>query len=74
MLANERNRARLTQEQLAAELGVDQIAISNVENGQPALSDAKIDQLFKRLNLAKASGHAAFLKWWRANSKALTVS
>jgi transcriptional regulator with XRE-family HTH domain len=74
MLANERNRAGLTQEQLAAEIGVDQVDISLVENGNPGISDAKIDALFKRLNLSKAKGHAAFLKWWRANGKALTVT
>ncbi len=73
MLCNERNRAKLTQEQLAQGIGVQQIQISLIENGDPSaeITDAKIDALFKQLDLAEAEGHAAFLKWWRANAKSL---
>jgi transcriptional regulator with XRE-family HTH domain len=72
MLCFQRVRWNLTQDELAAELGVDQIQVSNVENGSPSgLTDAKIDALFKRLDLADATGHAAFLKWWNRHERDL---
>lgn len=72
MLCNERNRVKLTQEDLAAELGVQQVQISEMENGRPPrITNAKIDALFERLALGKAKGHVAFLKWWRAHGDSL---
>lgn len=69
IVAVERNRKRLTQWDLAAEIGIDQIDISRIENGQPAgISDAKIDKLFTRLALPKDGVHCHFIKWWQKNS------
>jgi predicted XRE-type DNA-binding protein len=65
----QRNRWRLTQDELAQALGVDQIDISNIENGRPAaISDARIDALFNQLDLKDGRVHANFVKWWRDNS------
>ena len=50
LLAIQRNRNKLTQEDLAAEVGVDQIDVSRLENGEPSgLSNAKIDAVFSGL-------------------------
>ena len=66
LLAIERNRWRLTQEELADELGVGQIAISHMENGRPAaIPDPAFDALFKRFELTSGGAHADFLEWWR---------
>lgn len=69
MLANERNRHRLTQDELGRRSGIAQVDISQIENGfvPPRVTDAKIDSLFSQINLGAATGHAAFLKWWRDN-------
>jgi hypothetical protein len=66
LLAIERNRWRLTQEELADELGVGQITISRMENGLPAgIPDDAFDALFERFELTSGGVHANFLKWWR---------
>lgn len=67
MLANERNRHRLTQDELGRRAGIAQVDISHIENGfvPPRVTDTKIDNLFSQVNLGTATGHAAFLKWWR---------
>lgn len=69
LLAVQRNRLDWTQWDLAAELGIEQIDISRIENGEPTgVSDQKIDQLFTQLELEADSCHANFIKWWRKNS------
>ena len=69
LVAIQRNRSRLTQYELAQEIGVDQTDVSNVENGRPApMSNAKVDALFSRLDLPANAAHANYLKWWRDNS------
>ncbi len=69
LLAIERNRSRVKQWDLAQEVGMDQIDISRLENGQPAgVTDAAVDALFGRLGLADGEVHANFVKWWRDNS------
>lgn len=66
LLAIERNRWRLTQEELAEELGVGQIAISHMENGRPAaIPDDAFEAVFERFELTGSGVHANFLKWWR---------
>ena len=35
----------------------------------PAISNAKIDALFKRLGLPANGLHANYVKWWRDNAK-----
>jgi DNA-binding XRE family transcriptional regulator len=69
LVAVERNRQRLTQWDLAGEIGTDQIAVSQVENGQPTqMTNAEIDSMLSRLELPAGGVHASFLKWWRDNS------
>jgi transcriptional regulator with XRE-family HTH domain len=71
MLCNERNRAKLTQEQLGNEVGIEQAYISKIENGNappPSVTNTDIDRLFRRLGLITARGHASFLKWWHDNA------
>ncbi len=68
-VAVQRNRAGLSQGDLAAAIGVEQPQLSDIENGAPArFAPAKIDALFKRLDLTDLDGHAAFLKWWASNA------
>ena len=70
LLAIERNRRRLTQWDLAEEVGMEQIDISRLENGQPSrVTDAAVEALFDQLGLSSDSAvHANFVKWWRDNS------
>ena len=71
IVAVERNRQRRTQGELALKVGLNQIDISAIENGQPppaSTSDATIDKLFRELGLSPKSLHANYLKWWRDNS------
>ncbi len=69
LLAIQRNRGRMTQDFLGKVVGIDQIDISRVENGQPlAVTDAKIDALFGRLGLSGGEMQANFVKWWRDNA------
>lgn len=72
MICFQRVRWDWTQDELASELSVDQIQISNVERGQAStLSDAKIDALFRKLDLRDAAGLADFIKWWNKHQKTL---
>ncbi len=67
LLAIERNRKEWSQGDLGTAVGVDQVDVSNVENGFPigSVTDAKIDALFKKLGLGSATKQASFVKWWR---------
>src|SRR5438034_52261 len=73
MLNNERNRHGLTQDELGRRAGIAQEDISIIENGSvpSRVADAQIDVLFRQINLGNATGHAAFLKWWRDNAEKL---
>lgn len=69
MLAVERNRWRLTQSDLAAAVGIDQVDVSSLENGRPTgVSDRSIEAVFRTLQLPPKSAQASFVKWWRENS------
>jgi DNA-binding XRE family transcriptional regulator len=71
MLAVERNRNRWTQGELAARVGLNQIDISSIENGQPppaSTPDSTIGKLFKTLGFPTKGVHANYVKWWRDNS------
>jgi transcriptional regulator with XRE-family HTH domain len=65
-----RNRAGLTQEELAAKAGTTRTAISRIETGKPArgVPDDRIDAIFRSLRgLPPASRQARYVKWWRDN-------
>jgi transcriptional regulator with XRE-family HTH domain len=64
-----RNRADLTQEQLAKDTGLTQRSISFIELGNPVtgVADTKIDALFRHLNLPINGRQTRFIKWWRDN-------
>ena len=71
IVAVERNRNRLTQGELATKVGLNQIDISSIENGEPppsGTSNATIEKLFRTLGLPHKEAHANYLKWWRDNS------
>ena len=69
LIAIERNRLGLTQEQLGTAIGVHQVAISNVENGLAfKVTDAKVDALFTKVGLGAAKRQREFVKWWRENA------
>jgi|tagenome__1003787_1003787.scaffolds.fasta_scaffold20684483_3 hypothetical protein len=69
IVAIQRNRWVLTQDELADEVGIDQIDVSHIENGRRArVTDAEIDALFDRIDLPSNGVHANFVKWWRDNS------
>lgn len=55
-----RNRAGLTQEELAAKSGLSQASISFIELGKPVAgaSDAKIDAMFKTIRVAATGPQA----------------
>jgi len=59
----------LTQAALGKKVGLEAVAISRIENGDPlsAVDDAKVDALFKTLGLSAGSPQANFVKWWRVN-------
>jgi ribosome-binding protein aMBF1 (putative translation factor) len=66
LIAIQRNRAGWTQWDLAQDVGAEQIAISRIENGQPApIPDDAIDSLFREIDLPTEGPHADFIKWWR---------
>ena len=61
----------MTQEQLAQAVGITQIAVSSLENGErlsQSVKDAQIDKLFSTLKLPRRGLHANFVKWWRDNA------
>jgi DNA-binding XRE family transcriptional regulator len=69
IVAIQRNRWEMTQSELATQVGVEQINVSNIENGRAAgISDAQIDAIFDEIDLPSDSAHANFVKWWRDNS------
>lgn len=69
ILAIQRHRAGLTEEEIAEALGTDNNAISELENGgNGKLTDGQVDRLFSRLDLDRAGVHANFVKWWRKNA------
>lgn len=69
LVAVQRNRCGYTQWELADAVGIEQIQVSRLENGQPSgIADAGVDDLFTRLELEAGSAHANFVKWWRENS------
>lgn len=69
MVAVQRNRWKLSQYDLAQRVGIDQIAVSNIENGVPMakVTDQQIDALLGAIDLKDAKVQASFLKWWRDN-------
>ncbi len=69
LVAVERNRKGLTQQQLGAHAKAQQSDVTAVENGKPAkrLSDKQVDSLFTKLSLGRGSAAANFIKWWRDN-------
>lgn len=72
LIAVQRNRLGLSQQDLANEIGIGQSELSDVENGGAArFTRAKINALFKRLDMADFDGQAAFVEWWAANEDKL---
>lgn len=71
LVAVERNRHRMTQQELADKVGIKQNDVSAIENGERApksITDAKIDKLFVAVDLPRRGLHANFVKWWRDNA------
>jgi len=71
LVSVERNRRRMTQQDLANAVGIRQIDISSVENGErlpKTVKDQHIDKLFAAVELPKRGLHANFVKWWRDNA------
>lgn len=71
LVSVERNRHRMTQQDLAETVGIRQIDISSVENGErlpKTVKDQSIDKLFATVGLPKRGLHANFVKWWRDNA------
>lgn len=67
----ERNRRGMTQGQLAQAVGIKQIDVSTLENGErlpKTVKDRQIDKLFVTVKLPKGELHANFVKWWRDNA------
>ena len=68
LVAVERNRRRMTQQELAGAVGIRQIDVSSIENGErlaKAVKDQQIDKLFVAVELPRRGLHANFVKWWR---------
>ncbi|MGH3430994.1 MAG: helix-turn-helix transcriptional regulator [Mycobacteriales bacterium] len=71
IVAVERNRRKTTQQELADAVGIRQIDVSSIENGErvpKTVTDQKIDKLFRAVDLPKKGLHANFIKWWRDNA------
>jgi ribosome-binding protein aMBF1 (putative translation factor) len=71
LVAVERNRWRMTQQDLADKVGIRQIDVSTLENGErlpKTVKDQHIDKLFGELDLPRKGLHANFVKWWRDNA------
>jgi len=61
----------MTQQELADKVGIRQINVSTLENGQRlprTVKDQHIDKLFRMLELPKIGLHANFVKWWSNNA------
>ena len=70
LVLNERTRKGLTQDELAAQIGVDQIQISLLERGKRhALTNAQVDRLFRELGITTRDGQRDFLKFWRDHAE-----
>jgi len=66
LVAIQRNRWRWTQLDLAQAVGVDQLDISRIENGQPApIGDDAVSAIFREIELPDKELHAEFIMWWR---------
>lgn len=71
LVAVERNRRRMTQQELADKVGIRQIDVSSLENGERlpgTVKDQHIAKLFSALELPRKGLHANFVKWWRDNA------
>jgi ribosome-binding protein aMBF1 (putative translation factor) len=71
IVAVERNRKRMTQQELADAVKIRQVDVSSIENGEPvskSVQDQQIDRLFSKVDLPRKSLHANFVKWWRDNA------
>lgn len=71
IVAIQRNRWQLTQTDLGQQVGLSQIQISRIENGQPVgtgVTNKKIEALFEYIELPEDGAHANYVKWWRDNS------
>jgi ribosome-binding protein aMBF1 (putative translation factor) len=71
LVAVERNRSRLTQQELADRVDIRQIDISTLENGERlprTVTNKHIDKLFRAVDLPSRRLHANFVKWWRDNA------
>jgi ribosome-binding protein aMBF1 (putative translation factor) len=71
LVAVERNRSRITQQTLADQVGIRQIDVSALENGDRlprTVTDKQIDKLFAAVELPSRNLHANFVKWWRINA------
>jgi len=72
LLAIQRNRVGMRQEDLGAEIGRTQSEISTLERGgrlAKPLSDGELKTLFKVLNLANQRRLREFLKWWQTHGQ-----
>lgn len=69
MVSAARNRAGLTQAQVARRAGTTQRAVSFIELGKPdtGANDATIASIFRVLRLSGTGRQASFVKWWRDN-------
>lgn len=69
LIAVERNRYRLRQEDLAARVGIDQTDISAIENGLSgvSVSNAQIGKLLQAIGLPRDALVGKYLAWWRDN-------
>jgi transcriptional regulator with XRE-family HTH domain len=71
IVAVERNRRKMTQQELAEAVGIRQIDVSSIENGErvpKTVTDPKIDKLFVGVGLPRKGLHANYVKWWRDNA------
>ena len=70
-MAVERNRHGLTQQDLAERVGIRQIDVSSLENGERlprTVKDQQVDRLFRAVDLPGRGLHANFVKWWQDNA------
>ena len=71
IVAVERNRRRMTQQEVADAAGAKQVDVSALENGErlpKTVTDKKIDKLFRAVGLPSRGLHSNFVKWWRDNA------
>lgn len=67
LLAMQRHRHGLRQEELGKKAGLSQTEISRIENGQPTkAAAAAIDTVFQEVGFKPSSEAAEFVKWWTA--------